>query len=109
LENRHLKYPKSQGSRRFGEKVCEFARAIKEHNQDLRPFIWKADPDQIIASVRRGHQTLEPIHNRAVPAIVFEIITCRRIIGEPLEELVEANGFRFLAYEPQIAENIVQV
>ena len=37
-------------------------RFIKEHNQEPHPFIWKADPDQIIAAVRRGHQTLESIH-----------------------------------------------
>lgn len=37
-------------------------RFIKEHNQDPRPFIWRADPDEIIAAVRRGHQTLESIH-----------------------------------------------
>ena len=37
-------------------------RFIKEHNQQPRPFVWRADPDQIIAAVRRGHQTLESIH-----------------------------------------------
>lgn len=29
-------------------------RIIKEHNEDPKPFIWKADPDNIIAAVRRG-------------------------------------------------------
>lgn len=37
-------------------------RFIKEHNQQPRPFVWRADPNQIIAAVRRGHQTLESIH-----------------------------------------------
>ena len=37
-------------------------RFIKEHNHEAKPFVWKADPDQIIAAVRRGHQTLESIH-----------------------------------------------
>jgi len=37
-------------------------RFIKEHNQEPRPFIWRANPDQIIAAVRRGRQTLESIH-----------------------------------------------
>ena len=37
-------------------------RFVKEHNQDPRPFIWRAGPDEIIAAVRRGHQTLESIH-----------------------------------------------
>lgn len=37
-------------------------RFIKEHNQEPRPFVWKADPDEIIAAVKRGHQALESIH-----------------------------------------------
>jgi len=39
-------------------------RFIKEHKQDARPFIWKADPDEIIAAARRGHQVLESVHQR---------------------------------------------
>ena len=35
---------------------------ISHHNTKPKPFIWKADPDDIIAAVRRGHQTLESIH-----------------------------------------------
>jgi hypothetical protein len=26
-------------------------RFIKEHNQEPRPFVWRADPDEIIAAV----------------------------------------------------------
>jgi transposase len=37
-------------------------RFVKEHNQEPKPFIWKADPDEIIAAVKRGHQALESIH-----------------------------------------------
>lgn len=37
-------------------------RFIKEHNQGPSPFIWRADPDEIIAAVHRGYQTLESIH-----------------------------------------------
>jgi transposase len=37
-------------------------RFVKEHNQQPKPFIWKADPDEIIAAVKRGHQMLESIH-----------------------------------------------
>jgi transposase len=33
-------------------------RYITEHNTDPRPFIWSADPDDIIAAARRGHQAL---------------------------------------------------
>ena len=37
-------------------------RFIKEHNDNPKPFNWKADPDEIIAAVKRGFQTLESIH-----------------------------------------------
>ncbi len=36
-------------------------RFVKEHNQEPKPFTWKADPDEIIAAVKRGHQALESI------------------------------------------------
>jgi len=31
-------------------------------NDDPKPFVWTADPDKIIAAVRRGYQTLDLIH-----------------------------------------------
>jgi transposase len=38
-------------------------RFIAEHNTDgAKPFVWKADPDEIIAARNRGFQTLESIH-----------------------------------------------
>ncbi len=38
-------------------------RFIAEHNQtDAKPFVWRADPDKIIAARNRGFQTLESIH-----------------------------------------------
>ena len=37
-------------------------RFLKEHNETPKPFIWKADPDKIIAAVRRGHQMLVSVH-----------------------------------------------
>ena len=37
-------------------------RFIAETNNDPKPFVWTADPDRIIAAVRRGHQVLESIH-----------------------------------------------
>jgi transposase len=33
-------------------------RFLRETNDSPRPFIWTADPDKIIAAVRRGYQTL---------------------------------------------------
>jgi transposase len=37
-------------------------RFLVEANHDPRPFTWTADPDEIIAAVRRGHQALDSIH-----------------------------------------------
>jgi transposase len=37
-------------------------RFVAETNQQPKPFVWTADPDKIIAAVRRGHQTLDLIH-----------------------------------------------
>jgi transposase len=35
---------------------------LDETNQRPKPFTWTADPDKIIAAVKRGHQVLESIH-----------------------------------------------
>jgi len=37
-------------------------RFLVEHNAKPKPFTWTADPDKIIAAVRRGHQVLDSIH-----------------------------------------------
>jgi len=37
-------------------------RYVADANQQPKPFVWTADPDRIIAAVRRGHQTLDCIH-----------------------------------------------
>ena len=37
-------------------------RFLEDHNQQSQPFTWTADPDKIIAAVRRGHQALDSIH-----------------------------------------------
>jgi transposase len=37
-------------------------RFLHEHNAAPRPFTWTADPNKIIAAVRRGHQALDSIH-----------------------------------------------
>ena len=33
-------------------------RFLREANEQPKPFTWTADPDKIIAAVRRGHQAL---------------------------------------------------
>jgi len=37
-------------------------RFLRETNDDPKPFAWTADPDKIIAAVRRGHQALDSLH-----------------------------------------------
>jgi transposase len=37
-------------------------RFIEEANGDPKPFVWTADPDKIIAAVKRGRQALDSIH-----------------------------------------------
>ena len=37
-------------------------RFVAETNNDPKPFTWTADPDKIIAAVKRGHQVLDSVH-----------------------------------------------
>jgi hypothetical protein len=37
-------------------------RFVAEYNQAAKPFVWTADPDRIIAAVKRGHQRLDSSH-----------------------------------------------
>ena len=37
-------------------------RFVHEHNAGPSPFTWTADPERIIAAVRRGPQMLDYIH-----------------------------------------------
>jgi len=37
-------------------------RFVEETNADPKPFVWTADPDRVLAAVRRGKQALESIH-----------------------------------------------
>ena len=37
-------------------------RFLAEHNESSKPFVWTADPDKIIAAVKRGHQVSDSHH-----------------------------------------------
>ena len=37
-------------------------RFLLETNDYPKPFVRTADPDKIIAAVKRGHQTLDSLH-----------------------------------------------
>ena len=39
-------------------------RFLDGHNAQSKPFQWVADPDKIIAAVRRGHLTFDSIHSQ---------------------------------------------
>ncbi len=36
-------------------------RFVQEHNNNPKPFVWRADPDEIIAARSRGFQALESV------------------------------------------------
>jgi transposase len=37
-------------------------RFVKQTNEEPKPFVWTADPEKIIATVKRGHHVLDSIH-----------------------------------------------
>jgi uncharacterized C2H2 Zn-finger protein len=37
-------------------------RFVEETNNDPKPFVWTADPERVLAAVKRGQQTLESLH-----------------------------------------------
>jgi hypothetical protein len=37
-------------------------RFVAEQNENPKPFRWTADPEKIIAAVKRWHQVLDSIH-----------------------------------------------
>ncbi|MEO1533590.1 MAG: IS630 family transposase [Pseudomonadota bacterium] len=37
-------------------------RFVEEANQNPKPFIWTADPNRVLAAIKRGHQMLESVH-----------------------------------------------
>jgi transposase len=37
-------------------------RFVAETNQNPKPFVWTADPDRVLAAVKRGKQALESVH-----------------------------------------------
>jgi len=44
------------------ELKAAISRFLDETNNDPKPFTWTADPDKIVAAVKRGHQLLDSIH-----------------------------------------------
>jgi transposase len=59
-------------------------RFLAEHNQNPKPFKWTADPEKIIAAVKRGHQALQTVWKRVADSrsawrvIVFDHGTHQR-------------------------------
>jgi transposase len=37
-------------------------RFLAEHNESPKPFVWKADPNRVLAAIERGKQALESLH-----------------------------------------------
>ncbi len=38
------------------EPISDF---VERHNESFNPFVWRADPNDIIAAAKRGHQALQ--------------------------------------------------
>jgi transposase len=66
VEGFFAKLAKQRLKRGVFRSVVELQSAIKryieETNHMPKPFVWTADPDKIIAAVKRGHQVLDSIH-----------------------------------------------
>ena len=62
-------------------------RFVAETNHDPKPFTWTADPDKIIAAVRRGHQVLDLSDQ---PAIDLIEVGLYRLLRHPK---FQCNGF----------------
>jgi transposase len=65
VEGFFAKLSKRRLKRVFGsvaELQAAINRFIAKTNEAPKPFVWTADPDDIIAAVRRGHQELNSIH-----------------------------------------------
>ena len=66
VEGFFAKLAKRRLKRGVFHSVADLQAAIKrflaEANQAPKPFVWTADPDRIIAAVKRGYQTLDSIH-----------------------------------------------
>ncbi len=60
-------------------------RYLVEHNQAPRLFVWTAEPEAILAKIKRGHQTLETVHQRQ--ATTEPPRPCRRLRGRPRHRL----------------------
>jgi hypothetical protein len=45
--------------------VAAINRFLADAND--KPFTWTADPDKIVAAVKRGHQVLDSIHQSHPP------------------------------------------
>ena len=52
-------------------------RFLDETNDNPKPFTWTADPDKIIAAVKRGHQVLDSIHELQRSAAMIGIFAGR--------------------------------
>jgi transposase len=68
-------------------------RFLDEHNLQAKPFKWTADPDKIIAAVRRGHQKLHSIHSHVRRfKMQARIFFCSRLSVSDRPRLGRARG-----------------
>jgi hypothetical protein len=56
-------------------------RFVAEHNTAPMPFTWTADPDKIIAAVRRGHHPLD--RRWGLPAFGCHLCRLEKLVFRP--------------------------
>ncbi len=76
-------------------------RFVAETNHDPKPFTWTADPDKIIAAVRRGHQVLDSIHWPSPANLLTEH---EPLIVDPIREVETAQS---ICGACQVAQTLV--
>jgi transposase len=71
VEGFFAKLSKRRLKRGVFRSVADFQAAISrflaETSDDPKPFVWTANPDKILAAVKRGHQVLDSFHYSRSP------------------------------------------
>ncbi len=46
----------------FAHLQCAINRFLEDTNSDPKPFVWTANPNRVLAAVKRGKEKLQSIH-----------------------------------------------
>ena len=70
-------------------------RFVAETNADPKPFVWTADPNRVLAAVKRGKQALKSIHYggfRSIRLRARELDHFAPLLGLIGDDLAEVGG-----------------